>query len=159
MSTAEALKKAGLLFAMIQICALIWAPVMGFITDRLNRITAVSIGLAIAGAGYLGMSQVPDPFGPFMYPAALLLGMGETGVIVSVGALLGEQSNSPYRGSIVGVFGLFGGFGILVTTFVGGQLFDAIGRTAPFAAMGIMNVLLMFAALYVRTNSPNREIV
>ena len=157
MSAAEALKKAGLLFALIQICALIWAPFMGFITDRLNRITAVSIGLAIAGAGYLGMSQVPDPFGPFMYPAALLLGMGETGVIVSVGALLGEESDSPYRGSIVGVFGLFGGFGILATTFVSGQLFDAIGRTAPFAAMGIMNLLLMFAALYVRTNSPTEK--
>jgi MFS family permease len=121
MSAAEALKKAGLLFALIQICALIWAPVMGFITDRVNRITAVAIGLALAGAGYLGMSQVPDPFGPLMYPAALLLGMGETGVIVSVGALLGEESDSPYRGSIVGVFGLLGGFGILATTFAGGQ--------------------------------------
>ena len=153
MTAAEALKKAGLLFALIQICALLWAPVMGFITDRLNRITAVSIGLAIAGAGYLGMSLVPDPFGPFMYPAALVLGMGETGVIVSVGALLGEESDSPYRGSIVGVFGLLGGFGILATTFFGGQLFDAIGRTAPFVAMGIMNLLLMVAALYVRANS------
>lgn len=152
MSAAEALKKAGLLFALIQICALIWAPVMGFITDRIDRITAVAIGLAIAGAGYIGMSQVPDPFGPFMYPAALLLGMGETGVIVSVGALLGQESDSPYRGSIVGVFGLLGGFGILATTFIGGQLFDAIGRTAPFLAMGIMNILLMAAALYVRTN-------
>jgi len=96
---------------------------------------------------------VPDPFGPFMYPAALVLGMGETGVIVSVGALLGEESDSPYRGSIVGVFGLLGGFGILATTFFGGQLFDAIGRTAPFVAMGIMNLLLMVAALYVRANS------
>jgi len=100
------------------------------------------------------MSQVPDPFGPWMYPAALLLGMGETGVIVSVGALLGEESDSPYRGSIIGVFGLLGGFGILVTTFAGGQLFDAIGRTAPFIAMGIMNFLLMVAALYVRAKSP-----
>jgi len=154
MSAAEALKKAGLLFALIQIFALIWAPVMGVITDRLNRITAVAIGLALAGAGYLVMSQVPDPFGPWMYPAALLLGMGETGVIVSVGALLGEESDSPYRGSIIGVFGLLGGFGILVTTFAGGQLFDAIGRTAPFIAMGIMNFLLMVAALYVRAKSP-----
>ncbi len=80
--------------------------------------------------------------------------MGETGVIISVGALLGQESRSPYRGSIVGVFGLIGGFGILATTFIGGQLFDAVGRTAPFFAMGLLNLVLMFAALYVRANSP-----
>ena len=154
MSAADAIKKAGLLFALIQICALIWAPFMGFITDRVERITAVVIGLALAGCGYIAMSQVPDPFGPFMYPAAILLGMGETGVIISVGALLGQESKSPYRGSIVGVFGLLGGFGILATTFIGGQLFDAVGRTAPFFAMGLLNLVLMFAALYVRANSP-----
>jgi MFS family permease len=154
MTPAEALQKAGLLFAMIQICALLWAPVMGYITDRLDRITAVVIGLALAGVGYISMSQVPDPFGTAMYPAGLLLGMGETGVIVSVGALLGQESDSPYRGSIVGVFGLIGGFGILATTFIGGQLFDAVGRTAPFLAMGVLNLLLMMAALYVRARSP-----
>jgi MFS family permease len=157
MTAAEALKKAGLLFAFIQICAMIWAPCMGFISDRLERLTAVSFGLALAGAGYLAMSQVPDPFGPMLYPAAVLLGMGETGVIVSVGALLGQESHSPYRGSIVGVFGLLGGLGILVTTFMGGQLFDGIGRTAPFVMMGIMNFLLMAAALYVRANQRSPE--
>lgn len=150
MSSAEALKKAGLLFALIQVCALLWAPFMGFISDRVNRLTSVSIGLTLAGAGYLAMSQVPDPFGPWMYPAAVLLGMGETGVIVSVGALLGQESNSPYRGSIVGVFGLLGGLGILTTTFFGGQLFDGVGRTAPFVMMGLLNFVLMAAAIYVR---------
>jgi MFS family permease len=157
MTTAEALKKAGLLFAGIQICAMIWAPCMGYISDRLDRLTAVSFGLALAGAGYIGMSQVPDPFGPMLYPAAVLLGMGETGVIVSVGALLGQESHSPYRGSIVGVFGLLGGLGILVTTLLGGQLFDGIGRTAPFIMMGLMNFLLMAAALYVRATNSSPE--
>ena len=156
MTTAEALKKAGLLFAFIQICAMVWAPCMGFIADRLNRLTAVSIGLGLASAGYIGMSQVSDPFGPMLYPAAVLLGMGETGVIVSVGALLGQESDSPYRGSIVGVFGLLGGLGILTTTFLGGQFFDGVGRTAPFVMMGLMNLVLMAAALYVgsRTTPP-----
>jgi MFS family permease len=156
MTAADALKKAGLLFALIQICAMFWAPVMGYIADRLDRMTAVAIGLLLAGAGYLAMSQVPDPFGPYMYPAAVLLGMGETGVIVSVAALLGQESKSPYRGSIVGVFGLMGGVGILTTTLLGGQLFDAISRTTPFVMMGLMNLVLMAAALYVgsRTSPP-----
>jgi len=149
MSTADALKKAGLLFAMIQICALIWAPFMGIITDRMRRINAVALGLLIAGSGYTLMSFVPDPFGPWMYPAGVLLGMGETSVIVSVAALLGQESDRPHRGAIVGVFGLLGGLGILVTTLLGGQLFDGVGRSSPFLMMGLMNLGLMFAAIWV----------
>ncbi len=157
MSSADALKQAGLLFAGIQICALIWAPFMGVITDRVRRMTAVSLGLAIAGAGYILMSQVNDPFSSDIYPAMVLLGMGETSVIVSVAALLGQESAAPNRGAIVGVFGLLGGFGILATTFLGGQLFDAVGRTSPFMMMGLMNLALMLAALYVRSAHAHTE--
>jgi len=157
MSSADALKKAGLFFAGIQICALIWAPVMGIMTDRMRRITAVAIGLAIAGSGYVLMGLVPDPFGPWMIPAAVILGMGETSVIVSVAALLGQESDSPHRGAIVGVFGLLGGLGILVTTLLGGQIFDAISRTSPFIMMGLMNLALMLAALWVRSSQQHTE--
>ena len=157
MTVAEALKKAGMLFGMIQICAMIWAPFMGIITDRTRRMTAVSIGLFLAGSGYVAMSLVQDPFGPWLYPAGVLLGMGETGVIVSVAALLGQESNTPNRGAIIGVFGLAGGFGILATTFLGGQLFDSVGRTAPFLMMGLMNFALMLAALRVRVTQAHTE--
>jgi MFS family permease len=150
MTTGEALAIAGPLFGMIQLCALLWAPVMGFITDRLNRLTAVSMGLAICGVGYILMSMVEDPFSSAIYPAGVVLGIGETSVIVSVGALLGQEARGQYQGSIVGVFSLLGGFGILVTTLLGGQLFDGIGRTAPFMMMGLMNLVLMVAALALR---------
>jgi MFS family permease len=154
MSAAEALKIAGPLFGMIQLCALIWAPFMGFITDRMNRMSAVILGLAIAGTGYLLMSQVTDPFSAEIYSAVVILGMGETSVIVSVAALLGQESSTKYRGSIVGVFGGMGGFGILATSFFGGQLFDDVGRTAPFVMMGLLNFVLLAAALLVRFTRP-----
>ena len=158
MTSAEALKRAGQLFGLIQVCALLWAPLMGLITDAVSRLAALCIGVTIAGSGYLLMSQVPDPFGPWMYPAAVLLGMGETAVIVSAGALLGQEATPRYRGSIVGVYSLIGGFGILATTFVGGQLFDQIGRTAPFAMMGLANFVLLAAALYVLATSGKTDV-
>jgi MFS family permease len=150
MTAGEALATAGPLFGMIQMCAMVWAPIMGIISDRLERVTAVALGLAIAGSGYLLMSQVSDPFSSEIYPAMVLLGMGETSVIVSVGALIGQEATGKYRGSIVGVFGQFGGFGIFVTTLIGGYIFDGISRTAPFVMMGLFNLTLLVAALYVR---------
>jgi len=85
----------------------------------------------------------------------VLLGMGETGVIVSVAALLGQEASAKYRGSIVGVFGTMGGVGILATAFIGGQLFDTVGRTAPFMMMGIFNFILMAFAILVYRSHPD----
>lgn len=148
-TTSEALAIAGPLFGLIQLCALLWAPIMGVICDRVHRLLGVAIGLALAGGGYIYMSMIADPFSPALYPAGILLGMGETGVIVSVGVLLGQEARGEYRGSIVGVFGQLGGLGILVASAAGGYLFDGIGRTAPFFMMGLLNLVLMAFALLV----------
>ncbi len=148
-TTAEALAIAGPLFGLIQGCAVLWAPVMGFICDRVHRLLGVTIGLALAGGGYISMSMIDDPYSTALYPAAVLLGMGETGVIVSVGVLLGQEARGEYRGAIVGVFGQLGGLGILVTSLGGGYLFDGVGRTAPFFMMGLLNFVLLAAALLV----------
>ena len=148
-TTAESLAIAGPLFGLIQLCALLWAPIMGIICDRVHRLVAVAIGLILAGVGYIYMSFIADPFSAAIYPAGILLGMGETGVIVSVGVLLGQEAKGEYRGSIVGVFGQLGGLGILVASAAGGYLFDGVGRTAPFFMMGVLNLVLMVGALMV----------
>ena len=148
-TTSESLALAGPMFGGIQLVALIWAPVMGFIADRLNRVAAVSLGLAFAAVGYTWMGLVENPFSYEIVAPAILLGIGEISVIVSVGALLGQEARGQYRGSIVGVFGQLGGLGILVSSLAGGYVFDEIGRTAPFIMMGILNAALMGLALLV----------
>jgi MFS family permease len=123
------------------------------ISDRFNRIAGLAISLAIASAGYLVMGQVADPFSSALLPAAILLGIGGTSVIVGAGTLMGQEARPSIRGAIVGVFGLMGGLGIMAAMAAGGILFDNVGRTAPFTMMGIMNAALMLAALIVRVRS------
>jgi MFS family permease len=149
-SPAAALGKAGMLFGLIQVAALLWAFVMGSITDRLDRVTSLCIALTLAGAGYLLMGEVQDPFGTGLIPVAVLLGFGEISVIITGGALLGQESPAAVRGPIVGFYNAVGGIGILFATFFGGQLFDRLGRTAPFTVMGVLNLALLAAALAVR---------
>jgi hypothetical protein len=43
-----------------------------------------------------------------------------------------------------------GAIGILLITPVGGYLFDRIDPRAPFVVVGVINVLLVFASIYVR---------
>jgi putative flippase GtrA len=41
---------------------------------------------------------------------------------------------------------------------VGGPLFDAIDPRAPFVVVGVVNVLLFFASLYVRVKAPQKAV-
>ena len=85
-----------------------------------------------------------------MIPVAILLGIGEVSVIVTAGALVGQEAQASLRGAIIGVRDLVAGLGIMFAGFLGGVVFDAIGRTAPFTMMGILNAALMLLALVVR---------
>jgi MFS family permease len=148
--TSESLTKAGILFGIIQTAALLWAWVMGTISDRVNRMTSLCIALVIATVGYSAIGFVTDPFGRMMIPAALLMGMGEISVLIAAGAVVGQEAPVRMRGAVIGVFGLLGGVGIMFATFVGGLVFDNIGRTAPFVMMGILNFVLLGVAVWVR---------
>ena len=123
---------------------------MGMISDRVNRTTGLAIALTLASIGYFAMGQVTDPFSNQLLPAAILLGIGETSVIVGAGTLMGQEAVPRIRGAIVGVYGLMGGLGIMAAMAVGGIVFDEIARTAPFTMMGITNAILMLVALLVR---------
>ena len=150
MTTAEGVAKAGMLFGIIQVSALLWALFMGLIADRINRVTGLIVALSLATAGYSLMGEIDDPFGSQLIPVAILLGMGEVSVIVAGGALLGQEAQRAARGATVGLFNLLGAVGIMLAGTIGGLIFDAIGRTAPFSMMGIMNGLLLLVAVVVR---------
>jgi len=68
-------------------------------------------------------------------------------------ALIGQEAPVKQRGSIIATGQMFGAFGILVFTGIGGRLFDTFGPWAPFAAVGIYQLILLCAALIIRKRS------
>jgi MFS family permease len=147
LSTGQGLARAGMLFGIVQGAALLWSPVMGVLSDRLNRMASLAVALGLAGIGYTGIGLIDDPLGGTMVVAAVLLGIGEVSVLIASGAAMGQEAPAEKRGAIVGVFGLAGAVGILFAVWAGGIVFDVIGRTAPFVMMGILNAALMLVAL------------
>jgi MFS family permease len=57
------------------------------------------------------------------------------------------------KGSIAGVYSLFGGAGILILTKIGGLLFDRVSFGAPFYIMAIFNGLLLLVCIGVTSLS------
>ena len=154
MDSGAALAAGGKFFGIVQLSALIWAPIVGILCDRINRVSALCMAMALAGGGYLIAGFLPDPTSAAMYPAAVILGMGEVNAVLAAQALIGQEAPRDGRGAVVGVFGVCGSIGVLIAGKLGGELFDAWQPSAPFILMGIINCVLLVGALFVRVKWP-----
>lgn len=150
LSTAEALARATLLFSAMNVASLLWAPVMGLFIDRLDRVTALGLALALAAFGYGAMCLVADPIGsPWIWPWLVVLGMGVISPVLAAQALLGQETPPALRGAVNGMFNAAGAVGILGISLAGGYLFDA-WKQYPFLVVALLNGLLLAGALVAR---------
>jgi MFS family permease len=131
--------------------ALVGAIIMGFIADKVSRVTAVSMASGLAGLVYLSMFLVDDPTAPWVMILLGIMGIAEIAAFVSSQALVGERASAERRGAIIGVFGVSGAIGILIGTAGGGWLFANFGQSTPFVLFGILNSLVFFWSLRVRS--------
>ncbi len=149
MGADVAARTAGQLFALVMTAALLWAPVMGWLNDRYDRTFVMAVSLLLAAAGYCVMGLVSNPLEGNIYPASVLLGIGQMSVTLASQTLLGQEAPASSRGSVVGTFTICAAAGILFVTSVGGRIYDAIGPTTPFVLVGVLNGLLGLAAFWL----------
>jgi len=154
LDSGEALKKGTIVFAISQTMALIWAPVMGWIMDKVNRVTAIIIAMALASLGYLGTALLDTPLDGPGIAVFMILGIGQISALITSQGLIGQETRDEDRGAVVGMFSLCGAIGILFATAIGGRLFDSWAPYAPFVVMGVANLGLLVAAIWVRLTSP-----
>ena len=143
----------GMLVGVIQGAALLWAMVMGYLLDKIDRVTGVIIAFTLAAIGYSSFGLMDDPFSNSILLPAIVLGMGETSTIIAGNALIGQSAPAAVRGAVLGSFALCGALGILVATSLGGRVFDFFAPRGPFLQMGIINALVLAFALYVRAKT------
>lgn len=150
MSASEATARAGMVVGIAQGSALLWAPVFGYIGDRLDRVTVLVVGFFLAAAGYGWVGFIDDPTAAASIPALILLGVGQTSTVLASTLLLGQEAPAHIRGSVFGMQSFFGALGILAISAGGGWLFDSIGPHAPFAAMAVANGVVFAWGMAVR---------
>jgi len=142
MGADEAAKTAGGMFALVMTSALCWAPIMGWLNDRLDRTLVMTIALLLGLLGYCGMGLLGDPLGAWLIPASIVLGIGQMSVTLASNTLIGQEAPSEFRGAVVGTFSVVGAAGILFVTSIGGRMYDGIEPAAPFVMIGLLNGLL-----------------
>jgi MFS family permease len=154
MAPAQALAEGRKVFAIASTAALLWLFVIGVVLDRVNRVTGVIICMAIACAGYMGTMLIDDPLTKDAIPLLVLLGMGQISAFAGAQTLIAKEAPVESRASVIGMFNICGAAGILVSTFVGGILFDRVGPHAPFVLVGSLTILLIAAAAACRVKAP-----
>lgn len=147
---AGAQQVAGGLVLMTILGALVGSIAMGFLADRVSRVTAVTLSSGLAAAVYLSMYFVNSPLQGPIKGLLFVMGVAELSAFVCSQALVGQQAPAEQRGVIVGFFGAAGALGMLVGTFVGGKLFQSVGPSAPFVLFGGFNLIVFAWSLVVR---------
>ncbi len=135
---------------MIVTGALVGSILMGILSDRMRRVTAVAVAAALTTAVYTSLFFVSDPTAPWVFALLGLMGIAEISAFVSSQALVGQQAPARLRGVIIGFFGVAGAVGILVGTTGGGLLFRHLGPSTPFVMFGGFNALVLIWALWLR---------
>lgn len=149
LSPPQAVSYQGMVYGLAQSAALVSAFVFLFVADRFDRITTVIAAMALAAVGYTWVG-VADPLSSMIYPAAIMMGVGELSAILSAQVLLGQEAPRHIRGSVFGLAGIFGALGILFANIVCGQLYDLWSKSAPFVVVGVCNLLVLVFALILR---------
>ncbi len=154
----EALAQAGLMFGLIQGASLLWAPVAGMLIDRYHRLACVVVALLLGAIGYTLLGLQEHPFSPIGYLGCVLVGIGQMSVILAVTGLLGQETPLDVRGSVIGLAGLCGSIGILVTSLAGGYLFDHWRISGPIILVGLANLAAFVFAfvVWLRSGRPLR---
>jgi len=157
LTPAAAQGKAGLYVAIYSLAALLWAPIVGIIADRIDKLTLTAIAFTLAGFGYGALGMSTDILSmSSMAPALIVAGMGQTSTAMAIMVLLGQECPAEIRGSVFGVQSFFGAIGILAISWGGGQLFDLVAPGAPFIAVATANGLVMLSAVLCRMGELRR---
>lgn len=157
MEPAAAIEAGRLPFVIAQSAALMWAIVAVFLLDRFHRMTGLAVCMSLATVGYLLPIFVEDPLDKAHIPFFLLLGIGQISAFLGSTTLIGKEAPVAQRGSVIGAFSVTGALGILVTSGVGGSIFDSIDPRASFMLLGVMNLAVLVAAVLVRIYAPGPD--
>ncbi|EFX60640.1 hypothetical protein DAPPUDRAFT_342230 [Daphnia pulex] len=146
----DAYIKASILSGITQTAVMFAAPVFGWLGDRLYRPYAVLLAAILGLGSYLLLYTCRDPTAKILYLVAVLVGVGEMGIVVSsLSVVTSKAIPAAVRGSVSGMYSLCGTIGIMLASKLGGYLFDTWTSTAPFFIMAMGNVLAIVACALV----------
>ena len=112
---------------------------MGWLTDHMNRVILVAVGLVFAGGCVFAVGTVDSL--PLVIVFMVLLGVSGAMSAVAASALEIVAGRRVGLGTVMGLGSSGGGVGILCGAVLGGYLVDLFDTSAAFSFAGAVMVL------------------
>ena len=154
----QAFTRSSILGGVVQTAALVAAPFVGFGIERADKVLATALAAGLGFVAYSSVGLVSDPTeGAGILVVACLLGLAQISSIITSQALVASQAPANLHGTVAGCFSLVGGVGVMVTTGVGGVLFDRWTPVAPFLISALISAAVAAAGLRLFSRQRRRD--
>ena len=142
-----------LLYLLFNISASVLAIPSGKLSDKLGRSRIIVPGYIVYGIVYLGFAFLSSKLSTIIlfsaYGAynALISGAERTFIV--------ENSPNGLTGTVLGVYGMLQGIGLLLSSIIAGLLWVNLGSNAPFIFGGILGIASAIMIMAVLGNKKN----
>lgn len=128
-----------LLYLIFNVSAAILAIPSGRLSDRFGRGSILVPGYLIYGLVYLGFAALASKTSILF----LFIAYGAYTAFISGAerALIAEASPAAYKGTVLGIYGMLQGVGLLLSSMIAGVMWDRLGSDSPFWFGGILGVI------------------
>ena len=128
----------GLAFGVQNFASGISQPMLGWLTDHMNRVILVAVGLVFAGGCVVAVGTVGNL--PLVLVFMILLGASGAMTQVAASALEIVAGRRVGLGTVIGLGSSGGGVGILCGAVLGGYLVDLFDTSAAFLFAGAVMI-------------------
>ncbi len=128
-----------LLYLIFNIAASVLAIPSGKLSDRIGRSKVLVPGYMIYGLVYLGFAYLSDRTAILI----LFIAYGAYTAFISGAerAYIVESAPAGLKGTVLGLYGMLQGIGLLLSSMIAGFLWDKLGSDTPFLFGGIIGII------------------
>lgn len=147
-----------LLYLAFNVATSLLAFPAGKFSDKYGRSKILIPGYLIYGLVYFGFAFVS--FKPAILLLFIAYGAYQAFISGAERAFIAENSPSGYKGTVLGLYGMMQGIGLLFSSVIAGFLWDAINPSAPFlfgGILGIISAIAIKAILNIKSLHPDSQ--
>lgn len=128
-----------LLYLLFNVSTSALAIPAGRLSDRFGRSKVLVPGYLIYGLVYLGFASLSSK--PVIVLLFIAYGAYTAFISGAERAFIAENSPSGLKGTVLGLYGMLQGIGLLLSSTIAGVLWDSLGSGTPFLFGGVMGIL------------------
>lgn len=116
-------------------------PFVGRLCDIVHPKVTIPLSFVFRALTCIMFYQVTNPDELLSYVSCILMIIATIAENISVDTIFNKNLPKETRAIMQGVYSFSGQLGILIYSFIAGQLFDKAGPASPFVIVGVLDVL------------------